>query len=549
MDTTDQQSILTLVRAGLTYREIERKLGIRRETIAKYAERAGLRSPWGGGTDSKPANSEGVPTGSRVENRPIEPGCSPDGGASALIASTAEPGVSVSACEPHRAWIEDQVGLKRNAMAIYQDLVDQHGFSHAYDSVKRFVGKLRGGDPERYDRLEFLPGEEGQVDYGQGAPTLHPNTGRYRKPRLFVMTLRYSRKAFRKTVWNSSKETWARLHEEAFRYFGGCPQYMVLDNLKEGVAEPDLYDPRLNPVYAAMLAHYGVVADPARIEDPDRKGTVENAIQHTQGTALKGRRFDSIEDQNTFLRHWEEKWAAPRLHGREKRQVLAMFEEEKPYLRPLPAGLFRCFRPEIRRVQDDGCIQIDSCFYFAHPKLIGLDVPVRVYTFEIEVLDPRTLEVARRHVRNSRPGAVSIAEEDRIFNPSRQTQYILKQARAIGEATYQVCSELFHEEGRVGQRRMRGIVALSRKHPAVLIEQACRSAIDRGIRRYRTIRLLVENASLTSSPTVDGLSQDHALIRPPSDYQSFWEHHAQIEDGPGNSAAAQPIQGELNLCP
>ena len=77
--------------------------------------------------------------------------------------------------------------------------------------------------------------------------------------------LAYSRRSFRKVVWNSSKEVWARLHEEAFRYLGGCPQYVVLDNLKDGVIKIDLYEPELNPVYAAMLAHYGVVADPARV--------------------------------------------------------------------------------------------------------------------------------------------------------------------------------------------------------------------------------------------------------------------------------------------
>jgi transposase len=72
----------------------------------------------------------------------------------------------------------------------------------------------------------------------------------------------------------------------------------------------------VNPVYTAMLAHYGAVADAARVVDPNRKGTVEYALQHTQSTALKGRKFDSIEEQNTWLAHWEERWAAPRIHGR-----------------------------------------------------------------------------------------------------------------------------------------------------------------------------------------------------------------------------------------
>ena len=97
-----------------------------------------------------------------------------------------------SACEAYRAWIEEQVRLRRNAKAIYQDLVDRFGFSARYNSVKRFVRSLRRVEPEQFDRLEFVPGEEAQVDYGEGAPTRDANTGRYRRPRLFVMTLRYS---------------------------------------------------------------------------------------------------------------------------------------------------------------------------------------------------------------------------------------------------------------------------------------------------------------------------------------------------------------------
>jgi len=216
-------------------------------------------------------------------------------------------------------------------MAVYQDLVDHHGFGHRYNSVKRFMARLRQRDPEQFDCLEFAPGEEAQVDYGEGALTFDAITQRWRRPRLFVMTLRYSRRCFRRVVWKSSQQTWAELHEQALRYFGGATRYVVLDNLKEGVIKPDLYQPELNPVYAAMLAHYGSVADPARVRDPNRKGAVESAIQHTQATALKGRRFDSLQAQNDFLEDWEQRWAAPLIHGREKRQVQAMFEEERPF--------------------------------------------------------------------------------------------------------------------------------------------------------------------------------------------------------------------------
>ena len=76
------------------------------------------------------------------------------------------------ASEAHREWIGQQVKRGRNALAIYQDLAELFGFAHRYNSVKRFVRGLRRKDPQQYDRLEFLMGEA-QVEYGQGAPTLH----------------------------------------------------------------------------------------------------------------------------------------------------------------------------------------------------------------------------------------------------------------------------------------------------------------------------------------------------------------------------------------
>jgi len=97
------------------------------------------------------------------------------------------------------------VKLGRNAMAIYQDLVELFGFNHRYNSVKRFVRGLKRQDPQQYDRLEFLMGEEAQVDYGLGAPTLH-SSGKYRRPRLFIMTLKYSGRAFVKLYGDRARK-------------------------------------------------------------------------------------------------------------------------------------------------------------------------------------------------------------------------------------------------------------------------------------------------------------------------------------------------------
>src|SRR5262249_62250417 len=105
---------------------------------------------------------------------------------------------TASACEPYRELIELGLSRGRNAMAIWQDLVDAHGFSARYASVRRFVLKLRGQrTPEAHPIIVTAPGEEAQVDYGDGPMVRYPVTGKYRRTRLFVLTLGYSRKSVR----------------------------------------------------------------------------------------------------------------------------------------------------------------------------------------------------------------------------------------------------------------------------------------------------------------------------------------------------------------
>src|SRR5206468_10725931 len=118
---------------------------------------------------------------------------------------------------------------------FWQDLVSG-GYDGGYQTVQRFVGKLRGHQqPEGSGIIITAAGEESQVDYGTGPMVRDPQSGKYRRTRLFVMTLGYSRKSVRLLTWRSSSRIWAELHEKALRRLGGCPRVVVLDNLKEGV--------------------------------------------------------------------------------------------------------------------------------------------------------------------------------------------------------------------------------------------------------------------------------------------------------------------------
>ena len=324
LSDTRREQVLALGRLGWSLRRIEEETGVRRETASGYLTQAGIAirtAGWHGrAREAKPAIQ--VSTDSQSWSPPKR-------------------SLQASACEAHRDFIEQSLLQRRNAMAIWQDLVEDHGFEGRYSSVRRFVVKLRGQMPSvAHPFIITEPGEEAQVDYGEGPMVRHPETRKYRRTRLFVFTLGYSRKSVRLLVWKSSTRQWAELHEKAFRRIGGALRVVVLDNLREGVLKPDVYDPALNPVYRDMLAHYGAVALACRVRDPDRKGKVESAVGHAQSTPLKGLRFESIEEAQAYLDRWEAHWADTRIHGTTKRQVAAMFAEEKPALLALPLAPF-----------------------------------------------------------------------------------------------------------------------------------------------------------------------------------------------------------------
>jgi hypothetical protein len=271
------------------------------------------------------------------------------------------------------------------------------------------------------------------------------------------------------------------------------------------------------------------VADPARVRDPNRKGSVEHAIGHTQATALKGKRFETIEEQNTYLEHWETKWAASRIHGSERRQVQAMFEEERAQLQPLPMLPMAYFRDEQRTVCDDGCVRVAHCSYAARPASIGSKVLVRIFERRLEIRDLQTQALLRTHTKAERPGTVVLPMDERVFNPSRETRHILKQADAIGVDAARLCQMLFAIEGRVGQRKLWGIVHLADRYPRQMVNAACAQAIDEGVHSYRHVKAITERlvaqalAQLDVAPAATQATQAtptqaHDLIRNPQEY-------------------------------
>jgi hypothetical protein len=253
---------------------------------------------------------------------------------------------------------------------------------------------------------------------------------------------------------------------------------------------------------------------------------------------LKGRRFESILEQNEYLLHWKRTWAAARIHGTERRQVQAMFEEERAHFKELPLLGTQYYTQAVRTVCDDSCVRVEHCSYAARPAAIGSKVLVRVYAQRQEIRNLASGALLRTHAKAERPGTVVLPQEERVFNPSRATRLILRQAAEIGPQASRLCQLLFAIEGRVGQRKHWGIVGLARRYPAHCVEAACAQALELGVYSYKRVLALTERvfaqalATLevasahanAQGPAASALTQQHELIREADEYADLFAH-------------------------
>jgi DNA replication protein DnaC/transposase len=509
LSETKRQQVIALGRLGWSLRRIEQETGVRRETAGAYLKAAGISigqpGGWKGRHGANPAtvttesSTEILSLNLQTEDKFSKPATEVTTDLKSLpVPSEEGRPATASSCEVYREAIQLGLSQGRNAMGIWQDLVDSYGFGSGYQSVKRFVRKLRGlQSPEARVVIETSPGEEAQVDYGSGPMVRDPQSGKYRRTRTFVLTLGYSRKSVRLLSFRSSTRIWAELNEKAFRRLGGSTRVVVLDNLKEGVLVPDIYDPSLNPLYRDVLSHYGVVALPCRIRDPDRKGKVESGVGHAKKTPLKGKRFESLEEAQAYLDHWEERWADTRIHGTTKRQVAAMFAEEKPWLQPLPLEPFRYYQYGDRTVHLDGCVEVDAAYYGAPPGWIGREVQAQWDLMFVRLLDPRTGQLLREHLRQKR-GAHRIRDEDRPRRTPLHIHQLLARAHKAGANIGALCDAIHQRQAELGVRRILGVLSLVKKYGCAAADEACALALEMRVPEYR-LRATLPGARPASS--------------------------------------------------
>jgi transposase len=535
------QTIVTLHAQGWSFRRIARTLGVHRETVSRYVR----------GQIAKPASNPAPGSEGQLEPKPASNPTPGSAEADWPKPANPSPGNSgpKSSCDPYRDEIEAKLRQGLSGQRIWQDLAFEREFLGSYSAVKRFIRKLGKSRTLPFRRMETLPGQEAQVDFGRGAPVMRDGKRRY--PWVFRIVLSYSRKAYSEAVWRQDTESFLRCLENAFRAFGGVPRTLVPDNLKAAVLQADWYDPELNPKIEEFCRHYGCVLLPTKPATPRHKGKVERGVGYVSSNALKGRVFGSLQEENEALQWWESHVADPRIHGTTRKQVRALFQEERPRLLPLPPGDFPCFHEAQRAVHRDAHVEVDKAYYSVPPEYLGHTVWVRWDAKMVRIFkevrdrgaDYGRLVLIAAHVRRS-PGRFStdpihIASE-KISGVERGAGYLLKRISLVGPETLRWAQTMLQERGVEGVRVLQGLLSMTRSHPADDLEKACALALSHGAYRLRVLRQLMKQPTRQTE-----FVQAHPLIRPMDFYGRYLEVSFRKEDhGKGEFIALRATSGE-----
>lgn len=516
----EREAIGNLSRLGWGIRRIARELGLSRNTVRGYVRELDRSAP--AVIADEIVKSGAVSTGgSRTQTDPLStPGSSVPVNQTDPLSTAGNTGRK-SLCADHAALILSKVEAGLTAQRIFQDLRAESSFAGSYQSVKRYVHRLRQTTPDVVQRIEVAPAEEVQVDFGAG-PCLVGADGKRRKTWIFRVVLSYSRKAYSQAVLRQDTETFLRALESAFRAFGGSTLTVNLDNLKAAVLKADWADPELNPKLVDFARHYGTTILPCLPRVPEHKGKVESSIRYIKENALAGRKFSSLAELNLALAHWEKTVADLRIHGTTKRQVAQLFAVEKPALQPLPSSLFACFKEGPRTVHRDGHVEVEKAFYHVPPEYLRQNVWVRFDSREVRIFTKNadgSLKQIQVH-RRLEPGHFTNARGIGGGQGTLQANldYWLKRAGELGPSCAGWACAVAQNRGIGGMRTLMGLVGLVDRYSFAAVNRACERALAKSTWRLRDVKALLEAKEIQAEITFD---QHHPLIRNLSEYGLF----------------------------
>ena len=493
---TDIREILRRLQLGEPDRRIARDLGISRNTVARYRLWAARHGVLEGAPLPDPATLAGLLTPAPAER----------------------PAHEQSLVEP---WRERVLALHERGVegqAIWQLLVEEHGFTGSYSSVKRFLRRLAPARSRATLRLEVEPGEEAQVDFGFAGQFLDPESGRVRRAWVFVMTLSCSRHQYAELVFEQTIETWLRLHRAAFEFFGGVPRRVVLDNLRAAIVHAALYDPEVQRSYRECAEHYGFLIAPCRPRTPEHKGKVEQGgVHYVKRNALAGRAFRDIHDGNRHLLRWCLEVAGRRVHGTTKQIPLEIFDQhERSALRALPLSPWELAEWKQAKLHADCHVVFGGAYYSAPHRLIGERLWVRAAGSKIELFHEYALVATHRRARpGQRRTLVAHLPPEKVHFLLHTPAWCRERAAEIGPACALFIDALLDDRPLDRLRSAQGVLRFAQRYGTERVDAACARAHAVGEYRYHTIKaILVHDLDRQPLPGLAPLAPRAAAISP-----------------------------------
>lgn len=278
------------------------------------------------------------------------------------------------------------------------------GYTGSPRSVRRLVAKIKGevGKPRVYKPVETLPGEQAQVDWGHFGTIVED--GQEYKLYAFVFVLSYSRVRYVEYTTSQDMATFLACHKRALEYIGGCPHVIVYDNAKTVVSD------RVGSVvcYQADLlrfaASYGFKPRACWAYDPESKGKVENAVKYVRRDFHYATEFSSLDDLNRQVRDWYCKVANAKVCEATNEVPWARLEQERQLFIPLPPASYGAGIEVEVKVTKTCLVSWGGNQYSVPHHLASRKVILRVFEDHLDVIHDRekVVSLARAKGRGQR---------------------------------------------------------------------------------------------------------------------------------------------------
>lgn len=315
-----------LAAEGVSYREIARRLGMDRRTVARLADA------------TEPPRYRRAPTGSALDR--LEP----------LM----------------REVLVDWPEIHAPRMT---EILPSHGYGGSERVVRRRLAELRPPSVRPAQRTGYAPGQVAQFDWAE-MPSRPRLLGRERRVYALVVSLPHSGAQTARFSFEMTVEAFLEGHVAAFEYLGGVPAECVYDNLRSVVARRDGEQVRWAPRFLHLRGHYAFAAHACTPATPREKGSVEAAVRYLKTSFWPARRISDLADLDAQYTDWRDRVANARIHATGRFPVAERLAAERAALRALPPGRFEPAGERACRVPIDGYLKHAGCFYRAPPELV-----------------------------------------------------------------------------------------------------------------------------------------------------------------------------------